>query len=475
MKLNRLFLAAILLAATPILAQGQATKKLPIRPGTSIQKGEIYNSPSGNHELVLPDDGNLLVRSKDKTKYIWGINEAVGKDFPRSQVARAELRADGNIALFDAKQNLLGTVATFGGGAKSNLMMTVSFGGALQMVSGDQILWSSDGNLAPSIKVGLLKADITRTDSELKSNLGWDQCWVLKYPAIKIFATKNVSPAAINAVAVICDEMTKRLQPGLDGEKVPGSRFNGFKVYITNEEIGVSLKKLSGVKDFWTDGTGPKSRDNLLGGAKKTELWVTEQAICKTGIKTKTLIGMPPDTNTRTFDQVVHEFAHSIDMTFDLQKKDNVSTVFNGPIGPVEGFAIATQYWFGTPGDKLPDDQKSRLSKIFTSKVTFSPEGYGTPIANIKVGVADSMAKIRSLPSDKKLNVVWTNKTSGPVTLNWIDFKGIESPSKTPIQPGTSFKGETFVDHFFRVRDANGVEIRVIKVETTSGKLDILK
>lgn len=30
MKLNRLFLAAILMAATPILAQSQETKKLPI-------------------------------------------------------------------------------------------------------------------------------------------------------------------------------------------------------------------------------------------------------------------------------------------------------------------------------------------------------------------------------------------------------------------------------------------------------------
>lgn len=89
MKLNRLFLAAILLAATPILAQGQATKKLPIPAGTTIQKGEIYISLSGNHELVLPDDGNLLVRDKDRTKYLWGINEAVGKDFPSSKVAFA--------------------------------------------------------------------------------------------------------------------------------------------------------------------------------------------------------------------------------------------------------------------------------------------------------------------------------------------------------------------------------------------------
>ena len=380
MKLFQLFLAAILLAATPILAQGQATKQLPIRPGTSIQKGEIYKSPSGNHEFVLQDDGNLLVRGKDRGKYFWGINEVVGKNFPLSQVARAELKADGQIALFDAKQNLLGYVGTFGGGAKNNLVMTVSFGGALQMVSGDQILWSSDGNLSPSIKVGLLKADITRTDSELKSNAGWDQCWVLKNPAIKIFATKNVSKSAINAVAVILDEMTKRLQPGLDGEKDPGKRFNEFKVYITNEEIGQSLKQLSGVKDFWTDGTHPKARDVLLGGANKTSLWVTEQMICKTGVKTRPLIGLPTDKNTRTFDQVVHEFAHSIDANFDLQKKDNNSEVFKtgsfGFIGPVEGFAWAVQMWFGTPGGKLTSDQNSRLSNVFGSRVSFSAEGY---------------------------------------------------------------------------------------------------
>ncbi len=249
----------------------------------------------------------------------------------------------------------------------------------LQLVGGRKTSWvraDDDGNLASSIKVGLLKADITKTDSELLSNPGWDQCWVLANPTIKIFATNNVSKSAIDAVAVICDEMVKRLKPGLDGEEDPRKRFNGFKVYITNEELGQSLKQLSGVKDFWTDGTHPMARDVLLGGARKTELWVTEQAICKTGIKTRPLIGLPPDKNTRSFDQVVHEFAHSIDFTFDLQNKDNISTVFNTSIGPREGFAIATQSWFGTPFGKLPSDQNTRLSNIFTSRVSFSPEGY---------------------------------------------------------------------------------------------------
>lgn len=377
MKLKLLFLAAILTAANPILAQGQPAKTLPIRAGTPIQKGDKYISPSGNHQLLLQNDGNLVVQKKDGV-YVWGLDKVVDKKFPRGQIARVELRMDGSLGLFDAQQRLIGTIA--GGVKKGNLMLTVSFDGALQVVAGDQIFWASDGNLTPPIKVGVIKADIKEAKSELMSEPGWDQCWVMRDPTIKIFVTKNVSKSAINAVANIYAEMTKRLDPSLDPmTRNPKSKFNGFKVYLTNEEYGNALKQLSGVKTFWSDGGSEKApfgRDFLLGGARGRELWITEQMICKTGVKTRAAIGKL-DKEIRTFDQVVHEFAHSIDMTFDLQKKDNIGTVFNGSIGPVEGFAWGVQHWFGVPGGTLPDDQKARLSRIFSSRASFSPEGYG--------------------------------------------------------------------------------------------------
>lgn len=212
MKFKPLFFTAILMAVTPILAHAQATKQLPINPGTPILKGDKYVSPSGNHYLFFQNDGNLLVQNKSGG-YVWGLDKVVPKELPLRQIARVELRTDGTIGLFDDKNNL----RTYFGGAKSNnAMLTVSFTGALQVVSGDRILWSSDGNVAPVIKVGLRKADLSRTDSELKSEPGWDQCWILRDPAIKIFATRNVSGAAINAVGVIYADMTSKLQPGLD-------------------------------------------------------------------------------------------------------------------------------------------------------------------------------------------------------------------------------------------------------------------
>ena len=274
------------------------------------------------------------------------------------------------------------------------------------LLAATPILAQSQESVVQSVKVGLLKADITETNSELVANPGWHQCWVLKDPAIKIFATKNVSKSAIDAVAVICDQMVKSLAPDLDKEKSPGKRFDGFKVYITNQELGEDLKALSGVKDYWKDGSGPGGRDDILGGGGKPSLWVTEQAICKTGIKTKAAIGKPEDTNTRTFDQVVHEFAHSIDYNFNVVNTDNNQTIFNSSIGPFEGFAIATQSWFGTPKGDLTPDQNSRLGRIFKSRVTFSAEGYAG-----EINLGGAIMKMAAVPKGS----FWMGGGSGKV------------------------------------------------------------
>ncbi|MCE9558943.1 MAG: hypothetical protein K8R88_08325 [Armatimonadetes bacterium] len=245
------------------------------------------------------------------------------------------------------------------------------------------VLSSTDENFGQAFYVGAYEAPLTESESELDAEPGWDECWVMKGPSIKIFVTENVSDEALDAVAGILKIMTNALQPALDPvTKNPSSKFNGFKVYITNEETGDELKKLNTVGQMWEDGNGKKSRNYLLGGASKDFLWITEQMICTTGIVGRNELVVEDkdkDTSYRSFDQVVHEFAHSIDAMFDLQKANGNSKVFDGAIGPVEGFAVAVQYWFGvlSPGGTISAQQRTNLSKVFTTQVDFRTEGYG--------------------------------------------------------------------------------------------------
>lgn len=252
-------------------------------------------------------------------------------------------------------------------------LAAVAMAGNLALAQGQPA--TSRDDLTPPIKVFLVKADITEDSSQLASEPGWARCWVMKDPAIKILATKNVSELAVNAVANIYREMTHSLNR-MYSRKV----YDGYKVYITNGETAAELKRLNTVGTMWTDGTGPDSRDWLRGGTTSEYLWISEQMICKTGVRTRGA----QDKETRTFDQVVHEFAHSIDMKFIGVEGNQKFKLFDFvKIGPVEGFAWAVQYWFRAPdpmahsGKEIPTDVKAALGRIFTSRPRFSPEGYG--------------------------------------------------------------------------------------------------
>ncbi len=200
---------------------------------------------------------------------------------------------------------------------------------------------------------------------------GWAKCLELADPTIKIMATKAVSPSALNGVANIYTEMTKRFGP-----KYPRSKLNNFKVYMTNDEPWSELANLSPIGTAYPAQPYQSSGDFLRGYGNPTNLWITEQMICKQGVKTRNDTGQIKDDTPRTFDQVVHEFAHSIHSNY---LSDQTVNLFRfQKMTPLESFPFRVQIWFGAlPFDEpAPANQEAVLKELFISRVTFSCEGY---------------------------------------------------------------------------------------------------
>lgn len=196
---------------------------------------------------------------------------------------------------------------------------------------------------------------------------GWDKCLELLDPTIKIMGTSAVTQSAMNGVANVYTEIAKRL-----GVKYLKSKLNNFKVYIDNGEPWSELRSLTAIAKR-SEQPYETSDDYYRGFGGPDSLWITEQMICKKGVKSRNETGIKPDNETRTFDQVVHEFAHSIDFKY---VPDQTINLFRGTIPPVELFAWNVQFWFGTPSASLELKHEAILKDLFTSRATFSCEGY---------------------------------------------------------------------------------------------------
>jgi len=118
------------------------------------------------------------------------------------------------------------------------------------------------------------------------------------------------------------------------------------------------------------------SGDFLRGYGNPDNLWITEQMICKQGVKTRNATGRIKDDTKRTFDQVIHEFSHSIDSNYIPDQ--TIKIFLFQKIPPLESFPIRVQQWFGAAGfnEAIPANQEAVLKELFTSRATFSCEGY---------------------------------------------------------------------------------------------------
>lgn len=329
-----------------------------IPAGSTIKKGVKYPSSSGNHYLILQNDGNLMVKTKDDG-YVWGLDQ-----LKKNSADRVEIGQDGSLTAYDKQGKAIWSPqAKRDPSAKLN----ITFNGALQMVAGNgEILWSSDGNLSPTINVFTIKPNVKPCTPEA----GWAKCIELVDPTIQIIATKVVTQSAMNGVANIYTEMANRF-----GAKYPKSKFNGFKVYMTNTEPWSELSKLSAINLPHYAGQPYKMTGDFLRGFGGADaLHITEQMICKQGVKTRNDTGIERDNDVRTLDQVIHEFAHSIDFKFVSDQTLNTFRLSN--LTPVEAFAYRVQHWFGSPSDTIAANQTAVLKDLFTSRATFSCEGY---------------------------------------------------------------------------------------------------
>jgi hypothetical protein len=341
-------------------------QNLPLLKGAKIQKGVKYMSPSGKHYLIFQQDGNLQVMTANNQK-VWGLDQ-VFKNF--AQIATLQLGSDANLVANNNRNGHLWSALTANANAASQL--TINQNGALQLVApGSKVLWSSDGNLI---------------STEFIMPPGWTQYRLLKEPKIIIYGSRMATAKGLDAVAYIYSELTKRFS-----SKYPKNKFDDYAIYLTNGEPWAEMKKLEPVGSMWTAESGEMSGEFLLGGTSPNYLWIDEQMICKTGIRTRNEMFKAgrlkqADNSARTYDQVVHEFVHAIDFRYDLRKR--VQTVYkDSNMDPVERFPWSVQNWFGTPAGNLSAGEEAFVKEIFTSSTTFSPDIYnkGIDISSIIV------------------------------------------------------------------------------------------
>lgn len=205
---------------------------------------------------------------------------------------------------------------------------------------------------------------------------GWAYCRKLADPKITIMGASTVSQSALDNVEKIYTDMTKRLTSAY-----PKNKLDGYVVYLTNKGPWAEVSKLSPVGTMWLDPkTGANRGDELRGGSNINFLWIDEQMICKRGVQTRKdayaagKTTTPDDDAERTFDQVIHEFAHTIDSRYGLRSK--ITTAFPGNT-PEEQFAWAVQDKFGAPKTNFTEAQRTFVNEIFGSATTtFSCKDY---------------------------------------------------------------------------------------------------
>lgn len=355
--------------------------KLPLPGGTSLVRGQKYYTQSSSHYLLFGTDGNLTVNTA-ANKRVWGLDQ-IFSDF--KNVGRIEVQSDGNLVARNASGGFLWSALSQNPISGSQLLVNQS--GALQLVGRNKVTWSSDGNL---------------NSVEVIPDYGWTYCRVLKDPKIVIMGSRTVSKTAMDAVEYIYTDITSRFKADY-----PKNKFDGYVIYLTNEEPWSELSNLAPVGTMMTD-NGINKGEELQGGTGPDYLWITEQMICKKGVKSRNEAfaagrRTERDDDYRTFDQVIHEFSHAIDFRFGL--RDRINQVYQGGWNPVEQFPWNIQYWFGAPGGTLSASENAFIGEIFNSSTTFSRDLYPMGCSKSQNG-----AKITFLSkSDKtiKLNVDW--------------------------------------------------------------------
>lgn len=233
----------------------------------------------------------------------------------------------------------------------------------------------TDAGRRMRISIGRVRAILDLLEGfEIGPDNGWTYRRTLTKPQITILGSSRVSSTAMNVVAHIYKEMTSRFTP-----RYPLQNLDGYIIYITNGEPWSELSTLApiGTRAWNVNAHGVSEGDDLRGGQFEKYIWLSEQMICKRGVRTRNEAHDAGkrdarDDADRTFDQVIHEFGHAIEDQYQLGTR--IAQVYTND--PAEAFCWSIQHWFGAPSGTLSANEQTLMREIFRTQTTFSRDLY---------------------------------------------------------------------------------------------------
>jgi hypothetical protein len=341
--------------------------ELPLSAGQMLEKNKTYRR-RGNHPYTVRfgDNGDLVIAHFDGDVR-WRLSD-IFKGYAKGDSFRLE--KDGTLAIRDKAGEVIWSAPPAVRNPQANLQL--SWTGVLQLVESNQnILWSSTGILTNEVDVF---AQATGTCPGKAPGV-YNKCVTLTSPKITIMGSRLTSYSAMKGVAGVYQQMFDALRSAY-----PKKTFDGFTVYLTKGEPISEIKNWWPVGDAQPDISGENGADFLRGAANDDYLWLDEQMICKAGVVTRNDLarkqGTPLDNKARSFDQVVHEMAHSMERRYPSFKASNDIPFSDHPMERVEGLANGMQNWFGVGGELSERQYKHLADNVFTRRVAFRCDNY---------------------------------------------------------------------------------------------------
>ncbi len=183
--------------------------QLPLTAGMEMKMGKKYNSPSGKHQLILGEDGNLVVIHSNGG-FHWGSYQTGQPLWGK----KAKLNADGEFCVYDAQNRVLWSTYT----KTPNSKLSVNDKGEVEIIAPNkQVLWNgSHEAVQPQLfpfgsegrrknhEIGTgkdIKLEVIFVDfSDQKSNpINFDQYWNTITSGNKLTEAFKVQGATVTA------------------------------------------------------------------------------------------------------------------------------------------------------------------------------------------------------------------------------------------------------------------------------------
>lgn len=231
---------------------------------------------------------------------------------------------------------------------------------------------------------------------------------------VDILGTRRTGTWAMIKTHSVIKHMINALKPEYR------SKFIGYKVIVINANDQVA--KLPYLEAWQGD------VENKRGGSIGTVTLVTEEMMCKTGV-----ISRPEDNRYREFDQVVHEWGHTIENALNMHYATDAAyeSAVIRDVNAREYFSAIIQRWYLSHDftDGIDDRETMKikdpvsynlLSSIFSEELKWSPlcGEYNSPVYS-------SPYRHKSIGNGVEVTqFALANDIQVPLTLTWLDFNG---------------------------------------------------